>query len=133
MEPNQLIVIEVSGGNVQNVFATNPQAVKVILVDWDKIEAARAAEEEVRGAGEYPVDTLDKLSPETATWILFDRPELLHPGWVVIKEDGTVFADDIGPYVYLTKAQARYKARWCGLKNFTVKEAVEWYRETHGK
>jgi hypothetical protein len=50
------VIIELSGGNVQNVYG--PEGVKVVLVDWDNI--AEGDEAVV-----YPTDSPALMSPAT--------------------------------------------------------------------
>ena len=64
------IIIEVSGGVVQAVYASKPELVKVILVDWDNIESAEEGER-VRGNGEYSVDPLASMPDETKDQVEF--------------------------------------------------------------
>lgn len=52
------IVIEVSGGVVQQVYASE-RDVRVVLVDWDRMECNEPA------AVPYPADSLGDIPPET--------------------------------------------------------------------
>lgn len=54
MQPQ--VVIEISGGIVQNVYS--PEGVRVVLVDWDNIA-------EGDDAVVYPTDTPSLMSPAT--------------------------------------------------------------------
>lgn len=55
------IVVEVSGGVVVGVYTDVPNA-RVVLVDWDNIEAGDSA-------GAYPPGQLSELPEETAAEI----------------------------------------------------------------